>query len=258
VDAFFAPDGDRFVPSELTRGPWDPDAQHAGPPSALLGRAIERCGEPDGLQVGRVTFEIMRPVPLEPLAVEARVVRPGRSVELVEASLSGPEGELMRARSWRLRTRPVELEPPPRPEPPGHGPADGEPGGFFETGMDVGYHTAVDYRFVEGGFVEAGPALVWMRMRQPLVAGEEPTPLQRVLTVADSGNGVSAALDYRRFLFINTDLSVHLSRMPAGEWVCLEARTFPEAEGVGLADTALYDERGRIGRAAQTLLVRAR
>ena len=129
---------------------------------------------------------------------------------------------------------------------------------FFDTGQDVGYHTAMDSRFVRGGFVEPGPATVWMRMRQPLVAGEETTPLQRVLVVADSGNGVSAALDPLRYLFINTDLSVHLLRMPEGEWVCLDARTFPEPDGIGLADTALYDERGRIGRAAQTLLVRAR
>jgi hypothetical protein len=258
VDAFFEPDGDRFVPTELTRGPWDPDAQHAGPPSALLGRAIERCGEPEGLQVGRITLEILGPVPLEPLSVEASIARPGRSVELVEASLSGPEGEVMRARAWRLRTRPVELQPPPVPEPPEHGPEDGEPGGFFDTGQEVGYHTAVEYRFIEGSFVEAGPALVWMRALHPLVAGEEASPLQRVLTVADSGNGVSGALDYRRFLFINTDLSVHLQRMPVDEWVCLEARTFPEPEGVGVADTALWDRRGRIGRSAQTLLVRAR
>lgn len=256
--AFFEPDGDRFIPSELTRGPWDPNAQHAGPPSALVGRAIERCGDPDGGQIGRVTFEILRPVPLTPLKVEAEVVRPGRSVELIEASLSGPEGEVMRASAWRLRTRAVELDPATVAEPPSHGPGDGEPGGFFDTGVDVGYHTAVDYRFVEGSFVEPGPALVWMRMRQALVDGEEPSPLQRVLTVADSGNGVSGALDYRRFLFINTDLSVHLHRMPGGEWVCLEARTFPESNGVGLADTALYDERGRIGRSAQTLLVRTR
>ena len=117
MDAFFEPDGDRFVPTELTRGPWDPDAQHAGPPSALLARAIERCGEPEGLQVGRITLEILGPVPLQPLSVEARIARPGRSVELVEASLSGPEGEVMRARAWRLRTRRVELQPPPVPEP---------------------------------------------------------------------------------------------------------------------------------------------
>jgi Thioesterase-like superfamily len=257
-DAFFAPEGDLFAPSELTRGPWDPAAQHAGPPAALIGRAIERCGDPDGRQVGRVTFEILRPVPIEPLSVAARVVRPGRSVELIEAELSSGGEVLVRATAWRLRIQPVELDPPPPAEPPPPGPDTAAERDFFPTGMDVGYHTAMQYRFVEGGFLEAGPATVWMRMRHPLVAGEEPSPLQRVLVAADSGNGVSAALDWRRFLFINTDLSVHLHRLPAGEWVCLDARTFPEAHGVGLADTALYDEEGRIGRAAQTLLVRER
>ena len=122
----------------------------------------------------------------------------------------------------------------------------------------MGYHTAMDYSFVEGSFLEPGPAFVWMRMRQPLVAGEDPSPLQRVLAAADSGNGVSAALDYRRFTFINTDLSVHLGRPAASEWVGLQAVTYPEPDGVGISDTALWDERGRIGRAAQTLLVRER
>jgi hypothetical protein len=257
-EAFYTPDGDWLVASELTRGPWDPGSQHAGPPSALVARAIERCGEPEGFQVGRITMEIMRPVPIGRLRARASVVRPGRSVELIEATLEGEEGELMRALAWRLRTRPVELSPqaPEDPAPPG--PAEGEEKPFFDTGQDVGYHTAMDYRFVKGGFLEPGPATVWMRMRQPLVEGEETTPLQRVLVAADSGNGVSAALDVGRFLFINTDLSVHLLRMPVGDWVCLEARTYPEPNGVGLADTALYDERGRVGRAAQTLLVRAR
>jgi hypothetical protein len=257
-DAFFAPEGDLFAPSELTRGPWDPEAQHAGPPAALIGRAIERCGDAGGRQVGRVTFEILRPVPIEPLSVTAGVARPGRSVELVEAELSSGGEVLVRATAWRLRTQRVELDPPPAADPPPPGPGAASERDFFPTGMDVGYHTAMEYRFVEGGFLEAGPAVVWMRMRHPLVAGEEPTPLQRVLVAADSGNGVSAALDWRRFMFINTDLSVHLHRPPAGEWVCLDARTFPEPHGVGLADTALYDERGRIGRAAQTLLVRER
>jgi Thioesterase-like superfamily len=258
ADAFFHPDGDWLVASELTRGPWDPGFQHAGPPSALLVRAIERAGEPDGFQVGRITLEILRPVPIGRLRAEARVVRPGRSVELIEATLSGEEGELIRALAWRLRAKPVELDPEPPQESPPPGPDQGEETGFFLTGQDVGYHTAMDYRFVHGAFLEPGPAMVWMRMRQPLVAGEETTPLQRVLVAADSGNGVSSALDVSRYLFINTDLSVHLSRMPEGQWVCLDATTYPEANGVGLADTALYDQRGRIGRAAQTLLVRAR
>jgi hypothetical protein len=186
------------------------------------------------------------------------VVRPGRSVELLEASLSGPDGEVMRAAAWRIRTRDVDLDPEPPSQDPPLGPAHGRSTAFFPTGVDAGYHTGVEYRFVRGAFVEPGPATVWMRMRVPLVEGEEPSPLERVLVVADSGNGVSATLDWRRYLFINTDLSVHLMRMPAGEWVCLDAVTYPESHGIGLADTSLWDERGRIGRAAQTLLVRLR
>ena len=97
-----------------------------------------------------------------------------------------------------------------------------------------------------------------MRMRHPLVAGEEPSPLQRVLTAADSGNGVSSTLDWTRYLFINVDLSVHLTRLPTGEWVGLDAITIPEPTGIGITDTALFDERGPLGRATQTLLVSER
>ena len=255
ADAFFETDGERFVPTELTRGPWDPDAQHAGPPAALLGRAIERLGgEPDG-QVGRVTYEILRPVPIAPLMVEARVLRPGRRVELIEARLGDVEGEVMRGTAWRFRADPVELPPGVVSEQAPPGPEAGEPTDFFPTGQSVGYHTAMEYRFVAGAFLEPGPATVWMRMRHPLLAGEEPSPLQRVLIAADSGNGVSASLDWRRYLFINVDLTVQLHRLPAGEWVCLDAVTIPEPTGIGLADTALYDERAPIGRATQTLLV---
>jgi Thioesterase-like superfamily len=110
--------------------------------------------------------------------------------------------------------------------------------------------------FARGKFLEPGPATVWMRPRVALVEGEEFTPLQRVMVAADGGNGVSAPLDWSGFIFINTDLSVHLLRPPVGEWVCLDAVT--HVDGIGMTDTALWDERGRIGRAAQTLLVRAR
>jgi Thioesterase-like superfamily len=252
--AFYSPRDDGFIPSELTRGPWDPGAQHAGPPAALLGRAIERCEPREGMRVGRITFEILAPVPLEPLTVEAGLVRPGRSVELLEGSLSSAGTELMRARAWRLQAGEVALDTPG--ERPPAGPEHGAPSDFFPTGQPVGYHTAMDYRFVQGAFLEPGPATVWMRMRAALLEGEEPSPLQRVLAAADSGNGVSAALDWRRHLFINTDLSVHLLRPPVGEWVCLDAVT--HVDGLGLSDTALWDERGRIGRGVQTLLVRPR
>ena len=277
-ETFFSQDGDRYIPSELTRGPWDTGYQHAGPPSALLGRELERLQREAGdqgprPQLGRITYEILRAVPIEPVTVSARIVRPGRSVEMVEGTLSDADGVVMLARGWRIRPSGVELPPglasedPDSParragRPGGQGPPpspeDSESKPFFDTGQDVGYHTAMDYRFAAGGFLEPGPATVWMRMRQPLLEGEEPTPLQRVLCAADSGNGVSATLDWSRYLFINVDLTVELHRLPAGEWVCLDAITIPEPTGLGLSDAALFDERGPIGHATQTLLVAER
>jgi hypothetical protein len=258
--AFYERDGELFRATELTRGPWDPGAQHAGPPAALLGYAIEQLPETADFQVGRVTFEILRSIPIASVRVEARVARPGRRVQMVEAELSDAAGEvLMRARAWCIRTAEIEIppaavvagDPPPAPE-------EGRAANFFPTGQEHGYHSAMEVRFVSGDFVEPGPAVVWLRMRQPLVAGEEPTPLQRTLVVADVGNGVSASLDFRRYLFINVDLTVQLERMPAGEWVCVDAVTLPQPSGIGTAESVLSDGRGRIGRGLQTLLISER
>jgi hypothetical protein len=251
--------GDSFVASELTRGPWDPGSQHAGPPSALLGREIERVDEAGEFQVGRIVFEILRPVPIGPVRVETRVIRPGKKVQLVEASLSGESGELMRATAWLLRTAELDLpEGAAADDAPPPGPEQGWTPEFFPTGQDVGYHTAMEWKAVAGAFLEAGPATVWMRMRQPLVAGEEPTPLQRALVAADVGNGISAVLDWREYVFINVDLTVHFERMPEGEWLCVDAVTRPHRNGIGTAESELSDQRGRIGRAAQSLLIARR
>jgi hypothetical protein len=253
--AFYERDGDRFQATELTRGPWDPDAQHAGPPSALIGRQVEALEDAEEFQVGRLTFEILRPVPIGPLSVEARIVRPGRRVQMVEASLSDGEQELIRARGWRIRTAsldlPEELTDPGEPPP---GPERGSESEFFRTGQDTGYHTAMEWRALSGGFLESGPAKFWMRQLVPLVAGEEPSPLQRTLVIADVGNGISAVLDPRSHLFINVDLTVHLERMPEGEWICVDAVTRPRPNGIGSAESELSDRRGRIGRGVQTLL----
>jgi hypothetical protein len=259
-DAFYERDGDLFRATGLTRGPWDPGAQHAGPPAALLGYALENLPESEGFQVGRVTFEILRSVPIAPVRVQARVARPGRRVQMVEAELCDAEGEvLMRARAWRIRSGEVEVPPEAivAPEPP-LPPEQGGEVDFFPTGDEEGYHSAMEVRFVSGGWLEKGPATVWLRMRQPLVAGEEPTPLQRTLVVADVGNGISASLDFRRFLFINVDLTVQLERMPEGEWICADAVTLPQPTGVGTAESVLYDRQGRIGRGLQTLLISER
>lgn len=258
ADAFFELDGELLRPSPLTRGPWDPDSQHAGPPAALIGRAFEQLTDAAEFQIGRITFEILRAVPIAPLRLSAQIARPGRRVQMLEAELSDEDGAVIRARAWRLRTAEVELPDDFPGQPALPGPEQGAGVDFVPTGQEVGYHTAMQYSFLEGAFNEAGPAKAWMRMRHPLIAGEEPSPLVRVLIAADSGNGVSSALDWRRFLFINVDLSVQLERMPAGEWVCLDAVTRPQANGIGSADTVLHDRDGRIGRAMQTLLISER
>jgi Acyl-CoA thioesterase C-terminal domain/Acyl-CoA thioesterase N-terminal domain len=258
-DAFYEREGERLRATELTRGPWDPESQHAGPPSALIGRAIEALEDAGDFQVGRVTFEILRPVPIGMVEVEARVVRPGRRVQLVEATLGDGREELMRATAWRIRTARLDLPAEVAdsgPAPPA--PEEGEEAPFFPTEQRVGYHTAMEWRALEGGFTEPGPARVWMRQRVPLVAGERTSPLQRTLVVADVGNGISAVLDLRTHLFVNVDLTVSLERMAEGEWICVDAVTRPRPNGVGTAESELFDREGRIGRAIQTLLVAER
>jgi hypothetical protein len=168
--------------------------------------------------------------------------------------LSAGEVEVMRATALRIRTAALDLPAGLTPGPRLPGPAAGRVLPFFPTGQDVGYHTAMESRFVAGSFLELGPASVWMRMRHPLVAGETPSPLCRVLVAADSGNGVGAALDYQHWRFINPDLTVYLVRPPTGDWVALEAATTATA-GIGLADTTLHDEHGPIGHSAQALFI---
>ena len=256
--AFYSSDGESYEPSELTRGPWDPDSQHAGPPCALLGGEMDRAGGIAGARVARIAFEILRPVPISALSVSARVVRPGRSVELVEGTLAHGDREILRARAWRIRTEALELDDPRPAEQPMPTPDAAQPRDFFATGHDVGYHSAMEVRFVAGAYVEPGPARAWMRQRVPLVQGRETSPLERLLVAADSGNGVSAPLDYRRFIFINTDLAVALRRLPEGEWIGLDAVSHVEPDGIGMTDTTVHDQRGPLGRATQSLLVSAR
>jgi len=253
-DAFFHRDGDLYIPTELTRGPWSGQAQHGGPPAALLGTAMERTEGRDGAMVVRATFEMLKPVPLAPLTLSTRVLSAGRSVQVIGGLLSSGGEEILRGQAVRMRLTDVALDEPPLSPPP-PGPEQGKPAPFFPSGHDVGYHTGMEISFVRGGFVEQGPAVAWMRMLHPLVAGDPIAPLARVLIAADSGNGVSSALDYRRFIFINPDLTVNLHRYPDGEWVCLEAETTVSRRGVGLAVSVLYDRRGPIGRGSQSLLI---
>jgi hypothetical protein len=254
-DSFYVPLGeDRWLATKHTTGPWDASAQHGGPPSALLGRAIERCEPRPDMIVARFTAEILGAVPVAELTVRATVTRPGRSVELVEAVAAAGGRDVIRATAWRvLRTTSDSL--PAFPAPPAVPASEYLMAG---DGWVDGYLSAIEWRMASGGFGEKGPAAAWCRMRYPLVAGEEPSPLQRTLIVADSGNGLSGELDITAWYFINPELSVHLHREPAGDWILVDARTTISAGGAGLATTTLSDQQGPIGTGAQSLLIKAR
>ena len=253
--SFYEPLGDgRFAATTHTAGPWDPAFQHAGPPAALLGRTLERCEPRDGFVFARLTFEILRPVPVAEVAVAARVIRPGRSVELLEGELTAGGQPVMTVRAWRVLAASaptVADDAPLPPRPDAATPLPPELDGF-------GYGKAVELRFAAGGWNQAGPATVWTRLGVPLLPGEAPTGLQRVLAVADSGNGVSAVLPLGRWLFINPELTVHLRREPRGEWICLDAETTITEGGAGLARSTLSDDDGVVAQGAQSLFVARR
>ncbi|HVV10673.1 thioesterase family protein [Amycolatopsis sp.] len=257
-NAFYLPRGEgRFLPTAHTAGPWTPDAQHFGPPSSLLVRALEELPRAWEGELARVTVEILGPAPLTELSVRARVERPGRSLELLSAELASGERTVARASAWRVvgsdtSEAATTIEPDNWP-PPEHCPLADWPADWHG-----GYLDAMEWRTVAGSVVEPGPAAVWARQRVPLVEGEEPTPLQRLFAVADSGNGVSNVLDAAGWWFINSELTVHLHRAPAGEWIGLDAVTTIGPRGVGAAESTLRDLGGPVASGAQALMVRTR
>jgi hypothetical protein len=254
---FFLPDGERFAATESTRGPWSRDHQHGGPPAALLARAMERVAG-DGVLLTRLTFEFLRPVPIAPMLARAEVTRAGSKVRRLQASLTAADGTLLaQASAVALRTAAVLTESlghdDAAPPPPGTAAPFQFP--FFRD--PIGYHTSIETRIARGTWGK-GPAAAWMRLRVPLVAGEAPSPLQRLLVVADSASGIAVVIDHARYTFVNADLTVAIHRPPDGEWMCLDAATVAEAHGVGLTRARLWDERGALGVSLQSCLVERR
>jgi hypothetical protein len=245
-------------PTELTRGPWDPNAQHGGAPAALLAGAVESVGSDAPMAVVRLTYELLRPVPLAPLQLSTRLLRPGRRVQLVEASLQAGGDEVARVVALRVRREDVPAPPPqPAPEPP-RPPAESELLRMPADGPTSFARDAMEIRFATGSFWEVGPAFAWFRLRVPVLGDTAPTPLQRLAAAGDFGNGIGAAVSWATHVFINPDLTIYAERQPAGEWVGLDAQSRLGVDGSGVSDALLYDEAGRVGRAQQSLFVAER
>jgi len=273
-ESVFLADGEHFMPTEHARGPWDPRALHGGAPAALLTAAFERMEPGSELSIARLGFEFLRPVPLAPLSLSTQIVRAGRRVQELSGELwSVPGGAgagdlVCRATALRVQAVPAGI-------PAGATPSEEESGGDIaaplpppETGTAVRFtldgsdgasfaSSAMEMRWLSEPRA-LGPGRVWMRLGYPLLPGEPLTALTRLAATADFGNGVSAALPFERFLFINADLTIHLQRPPGGEWIGLDARTLLHPGGTGLAESVVHDTAGPVGRAFQTLVVQAR
>lgn len=255
--ALFVPDGDAFVPTGYARGPWSPHSLHGGPVAALVARAMERVEAPVPVRLTRLTVELVRPVPLEPLTVTTEVIRPGVKVSTVDARVTTPDGQLVvMARAQRIRVADVEF-PDGSEESPPQRPDDAADTSAWPVASRLAFHShATEHRYVSGRFGGIGPAVDWIRLVVPVVAGEEPSGWQRAAAVADFSNGISAVVPFDgSALFINPDLTVQLWREPMGEWICSDAVTRTSTSGIGMAETALWDQQGRVGRGLQSLLL---
>lgn len=252
----FTREGDTFVPTEQAIGPWDRGQLHGGGPAALIGAAIQALA-PD-MQLARTTFEFLGPVPCAPITVEAQIVKPGKRLQLAHATVSAAGRTALTATCTLLRRSAIDVPPAARWEAPTTvaRPASLEGRGWRDT---PGFHTTgMTIRFAAGGFDEPGPATAWFALERDLVDGEPIVPVSRVMAAADFGNGVSAVLDWDRWVFINCDLSVTLLRDPRGPWVLLDSVTRIDAAGIGWASSTLADADGPIGFAQQTLYVAPR
>jgi hypothetical protein len=255
--AFFTTtDGTWFDPTGATRGPWDPEACHAGPPTGLMARAAERA-VPD-LRLSRLCVDLVRPFPMAGFEVGAETVRRGRSVASTRVEAIDGEGRVC-ATGYGLHLAVADIGPVPSAEVPRPVPADRVPGRFP---FDVWIHdmasfvgAGIDVGYPGDQTPDPGPTTLWMRTI-PLLADETPSPFQRICPLADCGNAISRNAEPWDIAFVNADVTVLLFRDPVGEWLASSATSFWEPTGIGLADALLFDEAGPVGRACQSVLLR--
>lgn len=254
-------DGERFRATDLVRSTWSAAIQHAAPVSALLVRALQRCEPRDDTRLSRVLIDLLGPVPVEgDLWVSARRERAGKQIELVTAQLSapGPDGvarPVARASGWRLQqldTTAIAYAgvPPLRP-------LSEARSRDMAKDWDRNYVHSLDWRWLTTPLND-GPGESWITPTVDLVAGETMTPLERLFAVADDANGIGAKLDIRQWTFLNTDLVVHLHRVPDGRWIGIRAETSYGPDGIGTTSGTLFDQTGAVGVIQQSVLVRPR
>ena len=260
MDASFIRDGDRYVPTPLANGPWAPGVLHGGPAAGLMARAIEQYqGDPE-MQVVRLTIDLFRSIPSEPLEVRVESARKSHRLHALQSSLFAGDVELARTNALALRRSEVPPVTPIEPPPPG---PQGLPLGRMMRGQTErpgwipGFHSAIEVAWVSD--IDADVATAWLHVPFPLVAGEETSSLVAAASLADfamQGRKTDANSPWASY--INPDITLYLHRQPVGDWFCLQSLFRAEAEGVGRTETVWYDTAGRYGLGVQARLFNPR
>ena len=253
--------GERFSPSDHVISTWGPAMQNAAPVSALLVRALERCAPRDDTRLSRVVVDLLGPVPMtDQLWVRAHVERPGTKIELLKAEMlaPGPDGQprpVANAIAWRFQKGDAaELFSTPtaplRPVSEGRS-------RLPDDDTNQTYIQSLDWRWLND-ILNDSPGECWARPLVDLVKGESMTPMERLFAVADIANGMGSGLSLGDWTFLNTDLTVHIHRVPEGEWVGVQAENHYGRDGVGISRGTLFDEHGAVAVLQQAQLVRRR
>lgn len=251
--ALYVRDRDRYVPTHYAQGPWRPDTQFGGAPNGLLATLVEGTPSPVPMQLARLTTDLMRPVPMRPLTPEVRVVREGKRIQVVAASLLADGVEVVRCSALRLRRTDLGVDDlpdgrgrrdlPRRPRPVDDDPFPGQP---------PGSRLATEYLFEESGGYYHDPN--WIRLRIDVIAGERPTPVARLAYVADTASG-SAQRNRVPVRWINADAAINVVREPQGEWLSLDGRGWIGSTGMGQVQATLHDTSGVVATVSMVRLV---
>lgn len=256
------PVGEKFRATDLARGTWSSAIQHGGPVSALLVRALERCEQRDDTRLGRVVIDLLGGVPAEgDLWVSSQLQRGGKQIELVTAEMlaQGPDGEprpVARASGWRLKQQETEAVAHAHAALPGPR-SEARTRNMKPLDWDRNYVHSLEWLWLTEPLSE-GPGESWINPAVDLVKGEAMTQLERLFAVADCANGIGSKLDIGKWTFLNTDLAVHVFRVPDGDWVGIRAETNYGPDGIGTTVGTLFDDHGAVGTIQQCVLVRRR
>lgn len=246
-----------FEPTEHVGGAWNPDELHIAPVLGLLAHVVEldhAARRPDApLALARANYDILGVIPMAALEIDIRVVRPGRTIELVEATLSHGGRAAVTLRGWMLQqsdTSAIHGSPlphmPPRESLTDWSPGDVWPGGAIRS---------IDARREAIG---TGRSRCWIRPKHPLLADEPISPRSRMLGMVDFANGIATRVAPEEALYPNVDLTASIFREPTGEWFGLDTSVSFGADGTGLTESVLSDDSGPLGTSSQTLTIRRR